>query len=110
MYCILHNLKQVSTVDLSVLVNHTTSSSSGLSTRSSAYSPLEHRDFLSIDDQLAAIVTDLAMVTAVGGVILEHVDLRSGYEANKNKCEEQLLKRSILYVIRDATYITGMYT
>lgn len=83
------------TVDLSVLVNHTTSSSSGLSTRSSAYSPLEHRDFLSINDQLAAIVTDLAMVTAVGGVILEHVDLRSGYEANKNKCEEQLVKMSI---------------
>lgn len=108
MYCILHNLKQVSTVDLSVLVNHTTSSSSGLSTRSSAYSPLEHRDFLSIDDQLAAIVTDLAMVTAVGGVILEHVDLRSGYEANKNKCEEQLVKMSILYVIKDT--ITGMYT
>lgn len=40
--------------------------------------PLEDRDGVVIDDELAILLADLTMVTAVGGVILEHVDLRGG--------------------------------
>jgi len=39
------------------------------------YSPLEDRDGRAVDDELAVLVGDLAVVAAVGGVILEHVDL-----------------------------------
>lgn len=37
---------------------------------------VEHSDFVSIDDQLATLSLDLTMETSVGGVILEHVDLK----------------------------------
>lgn len=36
---------------------------------------MEHTDLLSIDDQLVALSLHLAMEAAVGGVVLEHVDL-----------------------------------
>ena len=42
-----------------------------------SYSPLEDRDGLAVDDELAILVGDLSVVTAVGGVILKHVDLRT---------------------------------
>ena len=41
------------------------------------YSPLEDRDGLSVNDELAVLVADLSLVAAVGGVILEHVDLQT---------------------------------
>ena len=41
------------------------------------YSPLEDRDGLSVDDELAVLVGDLSVVAAVGGVVLKHVDLRT---------------------------------
>lgn len=37
--------------------------------------PLEHRDSVAIDDELSILLGDLTMVTAMGGVVLEHVDL-----------------------------------
>ena len=37
---------------------------------------MENRDFMSIDDELVALNLDFSMVAAVGGVILEHVDLK----------------------------------
>ena len=42
-----------------------------------SYSPLEDRDGLAVDDELAILVGDLSVVAAVGGVILKHVDLRT---------------------------------
>lgn len=36
---------------------------------------MENGDFLSIDDQLVTLNPDLALEAAMGGVILEHVDL-----------------------------------
>lgn len=39
---------------------------------------VEHGDLVSIDDQLVALDLDLALVAAVCGVILEHVDLERG--------------------------------
>jgi len=39
------------------------------------HSPLEHRDLVVIHDELASFMGDLALVAAVGGVVLEHVDL-----------------------------------
>lgn len=39
---------------------------------------VENSDFVSIDDQLVSLNLHLAFVAAVGGVILEHVDLERG--------------------------------
>lgn len=37
--------------------------------------PLEDRDGLAINNELAILMRDITRVPAVGGVILEHVDL-----------------------------------
>lgn len=37
---------------------------------------MENSDFMSVDDKFVALNLDFAMVAAVGGVILEHVDLK----------------------------------
>lgn len=37
---------------------------------------MEHSDFVSIDDQFVTLSLDLTLEAAVGGVILEHVDLK----------------------------------
>lgn len=37
--------------------------------------PLEDRDGFAVNDELATLVTDFTWVSAMGGVILEHVDL-----------------------------------
>lgn len=42
---------------------------------------MENCDFMPIDDQLVTLNLHLTLVAAVGGVILEHVDL-------KKKCKE----------------------
>lgn len=42
---------------------------------------MENSDFMSIDDQLITLNVDLPLVAAVGGVVLEHVDL-------KKKCKD----------------------
>ena len=43
---------------------------------------VEHSDFVSIDDQLATLSLDLTVETSVGGVILEHVDLKREEEVS----------------------------
>lgn len=42
---------------------------------------MENGDGMSIDDQLATLSLHLTLVAAVGGVILEHVDLEVWKEA-----------------------------
>ena len=37
---------------------------------------VENADFMSIDDELVTLNLDFALEAAVGGVILEHVDLK----------------------------------
>lgn len=37
---------------------------------------VENGDFMSIDEQMATLGLDLSLVAAVGGVILEHIDLK----------------------------------
>ena len=37
---------------------------------------VEHADLVSVDDQLVTLDLDLTVETSVGGVVLEHVDLR----------------------------------
>lgn len=39
---------------------------------------MEHGDLVSVDDQLVTLSLDLAVEAAMGGVILEHVDLKKG--------------------------------
>lgn len=39
---------------------------------------VEHGDLVSVDDQLVTLSLDLAVEAAMGGVILEHVDLKKG--------------------------------
>ncbi len=56
---------------------------------------MENGDFMSIDDQLVTLNLDLTLVAAMGGVILEHVDL-------KTKCEEQRRLFTTYYGISQA--------
>ena len=37
---------------------------------------VENADFMSIDDELVTLNLDFALEAAVGGVIIEHVDLK----------------------------------
>lgn len=48
---------------------------------------MEHSDFVSIDDQLVALYLNLSMVTTVGRVILEHVDLWEREERRRMEAE-----------------------
>lgn len=50
---------------------------------------VENGDGMSIDDQLATLSLHLALEAAVGGVILEHVDLKVS-----NKCKFTMLTGS----------------
>lgn len=53
---------------------------------------MEDSDFVSIDDQLVALNLDLTLEAAVGGVVLEHVDLN-------NKINEIFQTRVVLEAI-----------
>lgn len=43
---------------------------------------MENGDGMSIDDQLATLSLHFTLEAAVGGVVLEHVDLKIGKNAN----------------------------
>ena len=45
---------------------------------------VEHADLVSVDDQLVTLDLDLTVETSVGGVVLEHVDLRENEEGKDN--------------------------
>ena len=45
---------------------------------------VEHADLVSVDDQLVTLDFDLTVETSVGGVVLEHVDLRENEEGKDN--------------------------
>lgn len=52
--------------------------------------PLEDRDRVAIHNELATVVADLATVTTMGGIILEHVDLGGRRKVMQLKKREKL--------------------